>query len=254
MQSLPPIYGTFGNGSSTQTAGTAITSIIKPNNEVTLLYGLGSKGSGSLFGRGWVNNSTPAPPDEPRLHHGRHRPHGRRTAAAQLDLYHGFERGERQHADHRLRSRPVLHQLRLSPAFGHHLARQRRRQRHCQHRLRRLPAGRWDLVLFQGHVVLRLHAHPGHDAAQSDRRFANGLVLVNTPVFFFGQASDTIPAIGMTQWQTTTIASTNRQQLIADTLVGGVQSIFVGDPMLILSNNITAAGSLDGACGYFGKY
>jgi hypothetical protein len=81
-----------------------------------------------------------------------------------------------------------------------------------------------------------------------------GGILINTPVFFFGQASDVNPATGSAHWATTTVVNTTRQAIIGRDTMGGFTALRAGDPVLFLSPNTTGAGSLDYAAGAFWKY
>ena len=79
-------------------------------------------------------------------------------------------------------------------------------------------------------------------------------VAANSPFFFFGIQTDVDPADGVAHWHTTTTASTNRAALIADYFSGGIQSWHPGDPMVIYVDNLTAAGALDLASGFYQKH
>lgn len=81
-----------------------------------------------------------------------------------------------------------------------------------------------------------------------------GGVLINTPVFFFGVVGDKDPNTGLVNWQTTTIANTNRQDLLPDYLAGSVNAMHRGDPLIFYSPNTTGAGILDSALGYYSPF
>lgn len=81
-----------------------------------------------------------------------------------------------------------------------------------------------------------------------------GGVAVNTPVFFFGQASDVNPCTGLLDWTTTTTASAARAAIISRDFMGGIQANHAGDPLLFFSPNTAAAGSLDYAAGAYWKW
>lgn len=71
----------------------------------------------------------------------------------------------------------------------------------------------------------------------------NGGCYKNGVVFFFGVGTDTDPATNQKQPAWTTTASTTAQY-VGNTYVGGVAGLHYGDPLLFVSNNITAAGTL----------
>lgn len=80
-----------------------------------------------------------------------------------------------------------------------------------------------------------------------------GGINANSPLFFFGQAGDSDPATNQVQWSTLTTATTNRVDLLQDSLIGGPAAIHRGDPLVVVSNNATAAGHLDEVTAYYSR-
>ena len=80
----------------------------------------------------------------------------------------------------------------------------------------------------------------------------SGVIAANSPLFYFGIFSDTDPATGLANWNTTTVAAT-RNTLLADTLVGSFATLHAGDPVLFYSGNATNAGTLNVLSGFWDR-
>lgn len=81
----------------------------------------------------------------------------------------------------------------------------------------------------------------------------NAALPAGTVVFWFGAPTTVNPASGVAHWATPTIASTNKSNLAADVIGGMIEAFHPGDPFLIHSNNATAAGTIDGVAGYYAR-
>jgi len=72
-------------------------------------------------------------------------------------------------------------------------------------------------------------------------------------MFFFGITTDTVPQTGQAHVPLLTVAST-RQELLASSRHGpSFRSLNPGDPILLYSNNATAAGSFSLVAGHYAK-
>lgn len=78
---------------------------------------------------------------------------------------------------------------------------------------------------------------------------ADGQVL-----FFFGIVGDTDPATGLAHAKCVTTASTTNVDLLNGITGAGFSALHPGDPMLIISNNASNAGTLVSAGGYFSRF
>ena len=78
-----------------------------------------------------------------------------------------------------------------------------------------------------------------------------GGIAIYTPFFWFGIISDTDPGNKQIHWQTTTIANTNRADLLQGYNGESVQPLHYGDPLLFYSNNDSNAGTLAGIFGHY---
>lgn len=76
-------------------------------------------------------------------------------------------------------------------------------------------------------------------------------IAAGNVLFFFGVVGDTVPATGAVQWQSTTTASQNRQNLLQEDVMGGVVSVHKGSPLVFYSPNGTNAGVLDHLSGIY---
>lgn len=75
-----------------------------------------------------------------------------------------------------------------------------------------------------------------------------------TVLFFFGIYTDSDPATGLAQWETTPTISTNRIDLLNDAQYGGFQSLHPGDPLVVYSVNTGSQGYLNSAAGFYGQH
>lgn len=74
-------------------------------------------------------------------------------------------------------------------------------------------------------------------------------------LFFFGTLTATNPQTGQAQLLFTTIASTNKSDLITGAAGGGgIPSLNPGDPLIVQSNNATATGIIDFVSGDYRLY
>lgn len=80
-----------------------------------------------------------------------------------------------------------------------------------------------------------------------------GGVAINSPVFWFGAPGDTDPATGQKHFAVLSKASTTKEDIVPDQLVGFVASLHPGDPLIVESNNATAAGTLDAVSAYYAR-
>ena len=80
-----------------------------------------------------------------------------------------------------------------------------------------------------------------------------GGAAINTPFYFFGITTNVSPVTGTAHSSTLTIASTNRINLADDDILGFMVSNFPGDPMILHSDNATAAGSFEGVSGHYAR-
>lgn len=80
-----------------------------------------------------------------------------------------------------------------------------------------------------------------------------GGIAANSPLFFFGATGDTNPASNQKHFAVATKASTTKEDLVPDQLIGFARSLHPGDPLVIVSNNATAAGTLDAVSAYYAR-
>lgn len=79
-----------------------------------------------------------------------------------------------------------------------------------------------------------------------------GGVADGSIMFFFGAVADKDPATGVAHFAITTTASTNNVDLLGNT-PGGFSTLHDGDPLFVISDNGTAAGTLIGGSGYYAR-
>lgn len=82
---------------------------------------------------------------------------------------------------------------------------------------------------------------------------AGGGAVAGTPLFFFGVAGDSDPATKSTHVSFLSVANA-RTELISDKTFGDVSSLNPGDPLLIYSANASNAGTLAVAVGFYAGY
>ena len=80
-----------------------------------------------------------------------------------------------------------------------------------------------------------------------------GGIAKNSVLFFFGATGDTDPATNQKHFACGTTASTTKQDLLPDQIIGSVAGIHPGDPLVVVSNNATAAGTLDAVIAYYAR-
>ena len=78
-----------------------------------------------------------------------------------------------------------------------------------------------------------------------------GGIAIYTPFFTFGIVSDVDPGNYQGHWQTTTIANTNRTDVMQGYNGESVQPLRYGDPLAFYSPNTSNAGTLDGIFGHY---
>lgn len=82
---------------------------------------------------------------------------------------------------------------------------------------------------------------------------AGATVAAGSPVYFFGAVTDTCPSTGNAHFKIPTVASTSKVNLVPDVIMGGISAFHGGDPLLVISNNLTADGTLDSIFGFYAK-
>lgn len=70
-------------------------------------------------------------------------------------------------------------------------------------------------------------------------------------LYYFGIIGDIDPNTGVTNWQTTLVASQARASLLQEGVLGEITSAHRGDPMIFYSPNTTNAGLMNHMAGYY---
>ena len=83
---------------------------------------------------------------------------------------------------------------------------------------------------------------------------ANGGCNANGPVFYFGSTSTLDPATGYKPSTISTTATAATTIWIANTYAGSVTTLHYGDPLIVLSNNVTAAGTFNDVTIVYGRH
>jgi hypothetical protein len=81
-----------------------------------------------------------------------------------------------------------------------------------------------------------------------------GGVAALAVLFYFGVSTLKDPANGQLQFTTTTTANASREQVLADKFGCGPCALHPGDPLLFVSPNNVAAGSLDLLAGVYSEF
>jgi hypothetical protein len=71
--------------------------------------------------------------------------------------------------------------------------------------------------------------------------------------YWFGILTDSNPLDGFVHPNVVSTASTAKEQLFKDAIVGGLQTYNPGDPLIIQSSNVTSVGSFQGISGFYAK-
>lgn len=79
-------------------------------------------------------------------------------------------------------------------------------------------------------------------------------VRANSPLFYFGATTLANPQTGIAHINFTTIASGNKTDQIGSYNGEGITGLNPGDPLLVISNNITNAGVFDLVAGDYRKF
>jgi len=103
-----------------------------------------------------------------------------------------------------------------------------------------LQDGTWFSDTVASVATLALTMNTNIPAGTATSKLPKGTVM-----YLFGLKTSKDPATGLAHWNTKPTASTNRINLLGDDFQSGFESLHPGDPILVLSDNVTATGFFD---------